>query len=166
MPVILALDFETANQSPDSACQLGMVRLQDWQVTHSQSWLIRPPSDYFEFSWLHNITWDQVRDKPSWAELWPQLAPLVQQADFLAAHNAPFDRRVLEASCRFHGLEAPRKPYIDTVALARKQWKIFPTKLNLVCAQRGIPLDHHEALSDANACAQIIIQASAEGWRP
>jgi len=35
-----------------------------------------------------------------------------------------------------------------------------------VCGRLGIPLDHHEALSDASACAEILLRAHAEGWEP
>jgi len=165
-PRILALDFETANQSPDSACQLGLVRIEGWKIVEAASWLIRPPSPEFVFTYLHGISWDRVAGEPSWAELWPQLEPRFRQADYMAAHNAPFDRGVLQAACRAYGLEAPRAPFVDTVQVARRQWSIFPTKLNLVCGRLGIPLDHHEALSDASACAEILLRAHAEGWEP
>jgi DNA polymerase-3 subunit epsilon len=44
--------------------------------------------------------------------------------------------------------------------LARKKWKLYPTKLPDVCRYLDIPLNHHEALSDAMACAKIVIAAS------
>lgn len=166
MPKILAIDFETANHSPDSACQIGVVRIEDWRVVDSRAWLIRPPSDEFFFTYLHGIAWEDVHDQPHWAGLWPELAPWFEGADFLAAHNAPFDRGVLQATCAGHGLAAPGTPFLDTVQVARKVWKIFPTKLNLVCGKLGISLNHHEALSDARACAEILIRARAEGWEP
>lgn len=165
-PTLLALDFETANHASNSACQLGLVRIEGWRVVDSASWLIRPPTDEFFFSYLHGITWDRVAGEPHWGELWPRLAPYFDGVDFLAAHNAPFDRGVLEAACAEYGLDAPAQPFVDTVAVARKVWKIFPTKLNLVCERLGIELTHHEALSDAKACAEIVIRAQAEGWTP
>jgi DNA polymerase-3 subunit epsilon len=165
-PIIVAIDFETANYEASSACQLGLVRLEGWEIKAKQSWLIRPPSDEFVFSYLHGITWEHVEGYPDLAGHWAEIEPLLQDADFLAAHNAPFDRGVLEATCRIHGLQSPQKPYIDTVQVARKTWQIFPTKLNLVCERLGISLKHHEALSDALACAEILIQAHAEGWQP
>ena len=165
-PKIVAIDFETANYSSSSACQLGLVRVEDWRVVDSRSWLIRPPTDEFVFTYLHGIAWEQVRAEPHWGGLWPVLWPHFEGADFLAAHNAPFDRGVLKAVCAEYGLEAPPLPFVDTVEVARKVWKIFPTKLNLVCERLAIPLNHHEALSDATACAEILIRASAEGWKP
>lgn len=166
MPTILAIDFETANQSTNSACQLGIVRLEGWRIVDARSWLIRPPSDDFVFTYIHGLAWEDVHDQPDWGGLWTELRPHFEGVDYLAAHNAPFDRGVLEGCCAHHNLVPPPMPYLDTVQVARKVWKIFPTKLNLVCQQRGIPLDHHEALSDAKACAQILIQAHAEGWEP
>ncbi|HTB21262.1 MAG TPA: 3'-5' exonuclease [bacterium] len=165
-PTLLALDFETANHAPNSACQLGLVRIEGWRVVGTASWLIRPPTDEFFFSYLHGITWEQVAGEPHWGALWPRLAPHFQGVDFLAAHNAPFDRGVLLAACAEYGLTPPAQPFVDTVEVARKVWKIYPTKLNLVCERLGIALNHHEALSDAKACAEIMIQAKTQGWNP
>jgi len=165
-PTLVALDFETANHSPNSACQLGLVRIEGWRIVSAASWLIRPPTDEFFFSYLHGITWDHVSGEPHWGELWPVLAPHFKGVDFLAAHNAPFDQGVLAATCAEYGLSPPAQPFVDTVALARKVWSIYPTKLNLVCERLGIELNHHEALSDAKACAEILIQARAKGWAP
>lgn len=166
MPQILALDFETANYESNSACQLGLVRLRDWEVVEARAWLIRPPSPDFVFTDIHGLTWDHVKDAPTWDRLWPELAPYFAGVDYLAAHNAPFDRGVLQKTCAYYGLAAPAQPFIDTVALARQTWRIYPTKLNLVCERLGIPLRHHEALSDALACAQILVRAAQAGWRP
>jgi DNA polymerase-3 subunit epsilon len=165
-PRILAIDFETANYDGHSACQLGVARIQDWAVTGSQAWLIRPPSPDFVFTYIHGLEWAHVKDAPSWAQLWPQLQPWFDGVDYFAAHNAPFDRGVLQKACGFYGLSAPSQPFIDTVQVARQAWKIYPTKLNNVCERLGIQLQHHEALSDATACAQIVVQAAAQGWRP
>jgi DNA polymerase-3 subunit epsilon len=85
--------------------------------------------------------------------------------DFIAAHNAPFDRNVLRACCEAHGIEPPRQRFACTMKLARKVWGIYPTKLPDVCDELGIDLDHHEALSDAEACARIVIAALHDGHR-
>ena len=41
---------------------------------------------------------------------------------------------------------------------------VRPTKLPDVCNYLGIDLRHHQADSDAEACAQIVIAAQAAGW--
>ena len=43
--------------------------------------------------------------------------------------------------------------------IARSTWGIYPTKLPNVCNYLDIKLNHHDALSDAEACAKIFIAA-------
>jgi DNA polymerase-3 subunit epsilon len=72
---------------------------------------------------------------------------------------------VLEACCRHARVRSPALPYVCTVQLARRTWGIYPTKLPDVCASLGIALDHHEALSDAEACARIVLAAGRQNVR-
>ena len=80
--------------------------------------------------------------------------------EFFAAHNASFDKGVLHACRARHGIASPSLPFQCTVQIARRTWSIYPTKLPDVCRHLGIALNHHEALSDAMACARIVLAAS------
>jgi DNA polymerase III subunit epsilon len=84
----------------------------------------------------------------------------LENADFLVAHNAKFDRRVLYACCDLYDIPYPKQQFLCTVEIARKCWNIRPTKLPDVCQHLNIPLEHHQALSDARACAQIAVLSS------
>jgi DNA polymerase-3 subunit epsilon len=165
-PCFAAIDFETADTGPDSACSVGVVRVKAGRIEQRYHCLIRPPRQSFIFTYIHGITWSQVCLEPSFAESWPRIREAIGEADFLAAHNASFDRKVLETCCRGAGLRPPPQSYVCTVALARKTWSIYPTKLPMVCDRLGITLNHHEALSDAEACARIVMAALKTGWRP
>jgi DNA polymerase-3 subunit epsilon len=156
----VAIDFETADRYPDSACAIALVRVENWQITEQKCWLIRPPRKNFYFTYLHGISWRDVAEQPNFQELWPNLREFMRTASFLAAHNAPFDRSVLYACCRAARITPPGLRFRCTMELARQVWKIYPTKLPLVCARLGIPLNHHDAGSDAEACARIVIAAS------
>jgi len=158
-PTFVALDFETADYPRDSACALGLVRVENHRIVRRTYHLIRPPRRRFAFTYLHGITWEDVAGQPTFAELWPSLTPFLEGADFLAAHNASFDRSVLYRCCETAGLSPPGLPFECTVRLARQTWNIFPTKLNNVCDHLGITLKHHHAASDAEACALIVIAA-------
>ena len=155
----LAFDFETANQYRDSACSIGLVRVENGVVTRKSVHLIRPPSSEFLFTDIHGLTWEDVQHAPTFGELWPTIRPDFEGIDFVAAHNVGFDRRVLLACCERYGITPPELNYLCTVELSRKTWKLFPTKLPDVCRHLGIQLNHHEALSDAEACAKIVISA-------
>ena len=162
----VAIDFETADHGPDSACAVGLVRVEGLQVVRRDVVLLRPPRPRVLFSHVHGITWDMVADAAPFADAWPRLAPVLDGAAFLAAHNAPFDRRVLTACCAAAGLTAPAAPFICTVQLARKTWALKPDDLPSVCRRLGIGLIHHDPLSDAEACARIVIAAQAAARGP
>lgn len=155
----VAIDFETADYYRDSACAVAICRVEDDAIVEQQYHLIRPPRRQFFFSHIHGITWNQVAPKPAFAELWPRLLPLLHGCDFLAAHNAPFDRSVLNSCCAAAGLSPPAIPFLCTVRLARQVWQLNPAKLPDVCRHLRIALIHHHAASDAEACARIVIAA-------
>lgn len=160
---ILAIDFETADNGSDSACAVGLALIHDGRITKQSHYLIRPPRPKILYSDIHGISWQDVANEPHFGELWPEIRPIFDQADVFAAHSARFDRRILQGTCAAYGIFAPNKPWLCTVKLARAAWNIFPTKLPNVCEYFDIPLRHHDALSDARACAEITLRAWHEG---
>lgn len=160
--VFVAIDFETATQTRDSACAVALVRVEGRRIVHEEARLIRPPSRAFVFTYLHGIAWEHVSREPAFPDVWAALAPVVAGARCFVAHNAPFDRSVLAACCARYRLPVPTLPFECTVRLARRAWDHLPNhQLPTVCDHLGIPLDHHDALSDARACARILLAAEA-----
>ena len=164
MTTFVAIDFETADSRPDSACAVGLAAGCAGRIVVARTYLIRPPSERFSFTGLHGIGWDDVREAPTFAELWPTLRAWLDEAAFVAAHNATFDQGVLRACCSRYRLPHRPAPFVCTVQLARWQWGIYPTTLPDVCRRLGIRLRHHDAVSDAVACARIVLAAEAAGW--
>ncbi|MBN1129865.1 MAG: 3'-5' exonuclease [Chitinispirillaceae bacterium] len=158
-----AIDFETADYGRDSACAVSVVVAEKGTIVARETTLIKPPRRDFVFSYLHGITWNDVAKKPTFGKLWKGLKPLFRGVDFVAAHNASFDRSVLCACCEMEGLKPPDLPFLCTMKLARRQWGVFPTKLSDVCRHFSIPLKHHDAASDAFACAKIVLEAVETG---
>ena len=159
MSIFTAIDFETADYGRDSACAVGAVVVENGVIIERYHRLIRPPRRDFVFTCIHGLNWSDVRHSPSFAEMWPELEPLIDRAEFLVAHNAPFDRGVLHACCAAADIPAPRQKFRCTVQLARTTWDLPSASLPVVCAHLGIPLDHHNPISDAEACARIAIVA-------
>jgi len=157
MPDFVAIDFETADYGRDSACSVGLVRVENNKIVRKEHHLIRPPRQTFVFTEIHGLTWADVKDAPTFEQLWHKLDAFFKGAEFFAAHNASFDKGVLNACCALAGVPIPEQPFQCTVKLARNVLKISPAKLSHVCHHLSIPLNHHNALSDAAACAQIMI---------
>ena len=159
----VALDFETADYGQDSACSIALIRVENHLITRREHRLIRPPRRQFRFTDIHGITWSQVENEPTFGELWPGIRRILDGAHFIAAHNSSFDAHVMRACCDTFRIAPPGQPYLCTVRLARKTWNLRPAKLPDVCRHLGLPLKHHDALSDAEACANIVLAAIHDG---
>ena len=160
----VAIDFETSGAAGYSACAVGLARIENGAVSDVFYSLIRPPSSYIRFTEIHGLTWDMLRDAPTFAELQPALADFLRDTDVLLAHNAQFDRGVLRACCRYFNAPLPDIPFLCTLKGARCGLPYLPSKkLSAVCARFGIALNHHHAGSDATACAEVYLRLRAQG---
>jgi DNA polymerase-3 subunit epsilon len=164
-PFFAAIDFETANLRADSACAVSVARVQHGAVRQASRQLINPPPGPFVFTWVHGIRRRDVAKADSFRAAWPLLSAELAGAAFVAAHNAGFDRQVLEAACSHAGINPPTLPFLCTVRLARRVWGLERADLPSVCRLLGIPLTHHDPRSDASACARIVVAASRTAGR-
>ncbi len=157
-----AIDFETANRYPTSACSIGIVVVENGKITKEFSHLIKPEPYYFnkKFIEIHGITPRMVEHAPSFDDLWGTIGHYFE-TDALVAHNAAFDMTVLKACLERADIYARLPEVFCTYRLSRKWVKGLPNyKLNTLCDHFGIALNHHEALSDARGAAKIMIELS------
>ncbi len=160
-----AIDFETANENLHSACAVALVRVRNGKIAERLSTLIRPPPGPFTFTYIHGITRSAVRGAKTFDQLWPRIQAFCGAAPLLAAHNARFDRGVLLSCCDYYGIAPAPYPFACTVKAARAVWPELPRhSLDVVCGYLNIGLKHHEATSDAEACAHILLQAAQAGF--
>ena len=154
----VAIDFETADTSRDSACAIGLVTVKNGRIIDEYYQLIRPKNLFFDPGnvAVNGITQDMVADKPTIEQLWPQIYPRLHGKQ-VAAHFAKFDMNVLRSTLYAHYLPLPGFDFICTYLLAKK---FFPTlarySLNYVAERIGFKFQHHHALEDARACAAIV----------
>ena len=159
-----AIDFETANSHPSSACAVGLVRVRDGAVVERAEWLIRPPAEHAEFLHfnikIHGITPDMVVDARDWSAQLSQLTEFIGE-DIAVAHNASFDMGVIRAACAETITPTPRLRYLCSVQVSRNTYDIPSHRLPLSAAAAGFgEFAHHDALADAEACAAIVIDAA------
>lgn len=161
----LALDFETGNASPLSACSIGLALFENQTLRYRRVHLIRPPDEVGPFHWgnvkIHGIRRAQLTNEPTFDLLWQQMA-----ADFegsmVVCHNASFDTVVLKKLLEYYHLPLPRCRFLCTVKVSQKVWPEMPNhKLDTVSDELQIALNHHEAGSDAYA-AGLILQRALE----
>ena len=154
-----AIDFETATGYPESACAVGIVTVNDGIITEEYYTLIQPPNNEY---WYQNIMVHGIKPIETMnGKTFDQLFPEIQKRLFgrkIVAHNEAFDRRVLTKTMKAYGL------YYDELEIA-DMWectcKIYrkkgykPANLKHCSDLNNIQLVHHEALSDARACAKL-----------
>ncbi len=153
----IAIDFETATGSMNSACSVATVEVREGQLKESWTTLIQPPKlafDDFNIG-IHGISPKDVEDAPTFAEIWQELKERLA-GKIVVAHNASFDMGVLKASLLANHLQAPLFRTCCTVRISRKVWPdLVDHKLNTVGAHLNINFQHHRALDDARTCAAI-----------
>ncbi|MBP7401501.1 MAG: hypothetical protein KBA30_02685 [Clostridia bacterium] len=158
-----ALDFETANESPLSACALGVAVYEDGRPAGGLYRLIRPPDGAGEFrafnTRLHGIAAADVADAPDFAAVWAEAAALVGDRP-LAAHNAAFDMGLMRALSAWYRIDEPPRAYLCSYLLARRIWPGRATySLGVLAGDLGIAFRHHDALEDARACGEVVLAA-------
>ena len=165
MPVdFTAIDFETANSHPSSACAVGLVRVRDGVVVERAEWLIRPPAAHAEFLpfniRIHGITAEMVAEAREWTAQLEELRDFIGP-DIAIAHNASFDMGVIRAACAETVSPTPRLRYLCSVQVSRKTYEIPSHRLPLAAEAAGYgAFAHHNALADAEACAAIVSDAA------
>jgi DNA polymerase-3 subunit epsilon len=159
-----AIDFETANGKPVSACSLGIAVVEDGEVVARREWLIRPPSMYFHPGNVnvHGITAEMVEDAPEFDALWPEMERVIGGRP-LVAHNAAFDMGVLRATLAHYDVWCEKMMFVCSVSLARKCWpELRRHGLDSLAREFGIDFRHHKAEDDAVAAALVVLKAAEE----
>ena len=153
----VAIDFETANQSRASACSIGMIKVLDGEIVDSFYSLINPETEFDPYNtYIHGITSDMVENQPIYSEISEQILNFSDSLPFVA-HYAPFDMGVIRDSNDRYGINAFKINYFDSYYLSRQLIQSLSYRLNHIAAELNIKLDHHNALSDAEACAKIVL---------
>ena len=159
----IAIDFETANAARSSPCAIGLTVVERGIVATSQHWLIRPHDMWFDpFNIaIHGITPEMVRNQPEFDQLWPELQPYISQYP-IVAHNAAFDMSVLRKTLDSYGLKYPKNSYLCSVLLAKITWPgLASYRLDYLAGHLGFELKHHDAASDANGAASIVMSSAS-----
>jgi DNA polymerase-3 subunit epsilon len=165
MKSFIAIDFETANYSRESAISIGLVKYRDYQVVDTYYSLIRPPKLYIrrDFTDIHGLTVNDVKDAPTFDEIWDsKIKPFIGRNP-LAAHNASFDMSVLKAVLEWYDLPVPKLKYFCTCSLARNFWPSLKSHaLTALAKEFGIAYNAHNALDDAMTCGKLVQLAAEE----
>ena len=170
----VAIDFETATDARDSACAVGLVRIdENGEIAGRYYRLIKPHGGVSQFgqiqTWTHGLAADDVAGSPEWNEIENEVFAFVDGLP-LVAHNMGFDGAVLtQIADRYH-LEMPPNPRFCTMRMARRflRGQLPGFRLESVYSHYfpGEQFNHHQADEDALAAARVFVALQNEfGFR-
>ncbi|MEY2869188.1 MAG: hypothetical protein RIR01_1671 [Bacteroidota bacterium] len=154
-----AIDFETATSF--HPCSVGIVTVENGIVVDEFVTLIQPPNNLYNpyTIQVHGIYPSDTARAGNFLQVFPEIQKRLQNR-VVVAHNESFDRNVLTKSMVYYGLDYADLNIANRWECTVKIYKakgIKPTKLSDCCREMNISLNHHEALSDARACAQLYL---------
>ncbi len=156
-----AIDFETANYYQSSVCSVGIVIVENGEITNKIYRLIRPAPNYYNYwnTQIHGLNFNDTQHEPDFPEVWATIAPHLRGLP-MVAHNSPFDEGCLKAVFQYYKQDYPGYKFHCSCRMARKAYpQLINHRLNTVSAHCGFDLrNHHHALADAEACARIVMK--------
>lgn len=152
-PVVF-VDIETTGGSYRNSriLEVAAIRFEDGKITREFSTLLNPetyvPSN---ITALTGIRSSDVQDKPTFAEIAPELMDILQGAVFIA-HNVRFDYSFIKQEFHSIGIEFSPK-LLCTVRLSRALYAVHKGhSLAKLIERHNIPvMERHRALEDARA---------------
>lgn len=153
MNTFTAIDFETAQGYRWSICQVGIVRVENGIITKELDILVQPPNNYYwaNFTTIHGISAKDTRSSPTFNQVWHLIEPYIKNQNVIAHNGFGFDFPVLSKTLEYYNMSTPEYNKFCT-------YKIYKSNLANLCQEHNIPLNHHDALSDARACAELYLR--------
>lgn len=150
----VAVDTETATAQKD-ICQIAYVYVKNGEFISQNTFLIRPRNNKYDRHniKIHHITPDMTADSPSLEEVWPEIEAKILESGAFVAHNADFDIDSIQRSLDNGTSVFDLVKVIDTCKITDY------SSLYSCCKYFDIDLPkHHDALCDANACAELLLK--------
>jgi len=156
--VFTFLDVETTGLSPRTArvCEVAAISFRGGERLGALAELLNPGCPIPpQCTLVHGITDDMVKKSPAFGAVAPRLLAMLENT-VLVAHNAEFDIKFVRMELERIGLKFPKMPVLDTLAIARREWRFKSNKLGNIAAELGIPNESwHRALSDVEMTRKI-----------
>lgn len=164
MKNFIAFDFETANRNRHSICSVGMVFVEDGRIVDSVYELINP-QEHFD-GWniaIHSITPNDVKNAPTFDQFYRTIEDKIDNK-LMVAHNLAFDGYALRDSLNRYRIEPRPNKLLCTYQLSKRLISGQPSySLDSLCEYLAIELNnHHNALEDARACAELMLRLAKE----
>lgn len=144
-----AIDIETATPDRWSICQIGIVKVENFEIVEEKLINIKPPENkyFFHNTRIHGINSKNTEFEHCFDEHWIEIQPFIE-GQLVVAHNVSFDINSIIQTLDYYRIPVPEINYFCT-------YQATGHRLIDICNSYNIQINHHNALSDAIACAKI-----------
>jgi len=162
----IVLDTETTGMDPfegDRIVEIGCVELENHLPTGNHYHVyINPERDVpAEVVAVHGLTEEFLKDKPVFAEVYPDFLEFIGDAK-LVIHNAAFDMKFINHHLTEMGAAAiPSPRVIDSLTMARQKFPGSPASLDALCKRFQVDNSSrtlHGALLDSEILAEVYLE--------
>lgn len=128
------------------------MRVENGEIVTQIDRLVRPPDNtyFYKNIEVHHIRPEDTEDAPTFEEVWFDIRKFIED-EVVVAHSIGFDANCLRSALAYYDLVQP-------VFEERCTLRIYRRGLAYLSKKYRIPLNHHDALSDAHACAQLYLK--------
>lgn len=159
------LDLETTGFSPqrDAILEIAVLAV-DWVddllVKRKYEFYVRPPRNIpAKITELTGITQEMVADADGIDKVIPKVKSIVKGLP-IVAHNASFDRRMLESKAQLLSVSFGSNEWICSMQLAERAWPGRGTyKLASFAEEYRMPAQNHRALADCELTLEVYLRA-------
>lgn len=167
----VSLDFETANPSRASVIQIGIVKVRDGVPGKVHCLPVRPPLGHETFHprniAVHGLTARYLAGAAPWRDIYARFEKFTRDLP-VVAHNAAFEKSVVNAACEASGIVPAPFEYRCSVKLVQRLIPEAPNhKLNTIAEFLGVDaFEHHDAGADALAAARVVVATAHRSGLP
>ncbi|MGJ8529844.1 exonuclease domain-containing protein [Maritalea sp.] len=163
----IMVDVETANSNQGSICQIGMVKVENWEIVSKGSMLIDPKADFDAVNiGVHGIRPEQVVGKPTFVHAHAPVKGFFDEQ--VVFSHSTFDQIAFDKACDQNDLPRFDCHWMDSTRVVRKTWAQFSQRgygLRSLADHIGFEFGHHDALEDALAATAVLLAALKDkGW--
>lgn len=116
---------------------------------------------------VHKISYAELAGKPLFNTGIPEMSDVMNNADFIVAHNLPFDAKFMAAEYTGAGVVLPNRPSVDTIAARWATYNGKSPNLHELAFSLGVPYDPdsaHGAEYDVQVCAACFLEGLRRGF--
>ncbi|MTI17254.1 exonuclease [Rhodobacteraceae bacterium RKSG542] len=162
----ITFDFETANTSSASICQIGVAAVRNHQVVDVFTDLVDPEEPFhFGNVNVHGLTEEDVYGAPIYPQIVDKYGALF--ACNIAVSHSAFDKTAIHRASEKYSLTNPLRHWVDSTRIVRQTWPQQYGKrgygLGNLAKDFGLEFGHHDAGEDARVTALIVLRALEEG---